>query len=179
MKNILLPILFFLATLNTVEGFAQKADSIHFRKNAVYAELLGSGWGYSINYERKIFVIGDDDFITLRAGVSAYDADQFRFPLLINVVDGGGNHHFEFGVGATLPFQKKWPTNKYYLDKHTSEFAATMNLMYRYQKPKGHFIARIGWTPLFVLDHSYYTWSEGVIVILGFLNCGVSIGYSF
>ena len=150
----------------------------HYKKNVIYLEGLGNGWGCSINYERNL---GDNKhgFMTFRiGGTFSTEGDGYFFPLLLNqVYDKNKNHHVEVGGGVMLPFGI-W-REKFFFD--TYRFAATANIMYRYQKPNGHFIARVGWTPLINLDPERYTMDYGVgfFVIVGYLWFGGSIGYAF
>ena len=167
MKKLFLTILllFFTKTF-----FAQNMDSIRYKKNSVSFELLGnSGILYSINYERKLFG-NENNFMTIRAGVGTYDKNGGLFPLLINGVFGEGNHHIEIGVGRTLSLG--WWKKTFYYDKDDSPFTA--NLMYRYQRPKGKFVFRIGWTPVLVPNLDFAD-----VEVLLLLDCGASVGYRF
>ena len=180
MKNIFCFVLISIFMLSEAEGFAQKADSIHFRKNAVNVELLGNAAYYSFNYERKI--LGNkNNFMTIRAGISVYPFrldGGFAFPLLINGVFGEGNNHFEVGIGKTLPIS--FSPNIEFVNDNPN---VTANLMYRYQNPKGKLIFRIGWTP--IIFYKAFTPFDFVNnadlrgALFELINCGVSIGFAF
>ena len=149
-------------------------DSISYKKNAIHLEGLGSGFFGSINYERYI---GKNKygFMNLRIG-----GNGFYFPILINqVFVQNKNHHLEIGGGVMLPFSKKRVSNKIYFDSYY--FCAAGSFVYRYQNPKGHFIARIGWTPLISLNRDHYSWNYGIglLTAMEFLWIGGSLGFAF
>jgi hypothetical protein len=158
MRKKFLPNLFLLSLLafSTEIMFAQKKDSVSFGKTALYAELAGNGVGGSVNIERALLK-DNTGFFTIRIGLS-FDDGQKIFPILLNHVFGKGNNHFEMGGGVQLPLQHDYGP-------------ATANFMYRYQKPNGKFLFRIGWTPIFVRLASS----------LGLLNfwIGASVGVVF
>ncbi len=152
----------------------QNQDSICLKKNTFYIEGLGNaGLGlYSLNYERKLYE-NKNGFLALRAGLSC--TYEWFFPLSINGVFGEENHHTEVGLGKTLCF--KVPLINKHGAKLDKDFSSiTANVMYRYQKPGGRFIFRIGWTP--VLYYNYIRPSWGIILIT-LLDCGASFGYAF
>ena len=154
-------------------------DLLMYKKNAISFELLGNGFfPGSINYERNLDK-NKNGFVTLRIGCGAnVFSDGFSFPILLNqVIVNNPNNHFEIGGGLFLPFSK-W-RNKISLD--TYYFSATANLMYRYQKPDGHFIGRIGWTPIIPLNSDRYNFDYGVgtETVFQILWIGGSLGFVF
>jgi len=178
MKNVFCVILLFfsIVILSEVEGFAQKADSIPFRKNVVYDEIIGNLGGlYSLNYERVIFN-GDNGFNIARIGITSdFKGPGFRSVILINhVFSKYSNSHCEIGVGAILAVDNNyWVGNKLVTTTgfDTENSVPTANLMYRYQKPNGRFIFRVGWTPwIYPPDISTFEY---------LFICGISAGYAF
>jgi len=155
MNKIFIVMLLFLFTKTL---FAQKMDSVRFKNNALYVELFGnSGLGIiSANYEKKIFQ-NNNCFYTVRTGVAFSN-----YPILINRIAGLRKNHFEVGTGVIL-------------DRY-GDHAITGNVMYRYQKPQGKFIFRIGWTPSVFLNQGSYKYGYGYLFLV---FCGISAGYAF
>ena len=149
--------------------FAQKMDSVNYRKNAISAEGLGNAFIYSFNYER---LISEDQqgFFSLRIGLGV--GNGTLSPILINhIFTMNRYNHCEIGAGIALGTRTDSKTKNIYIDIPY----ATANLMYRYQKPRGHFIFRAGWTPI-------YQFKQGGVDIITFLYLifpGVSVGYTF
>lgn len=138
--------------------FAQNPDTLVYKKNALFLELVGNAGQYSINYE-GILKGGQKGFFTLRIGFSY--TGEYIFPILLNHVSGHHNNHLEMGAGVRFS-----PT--YTLGDGG---IITANVIYRFQKPNGKFLFRAGWTPIF------YKLTDQA----GLLNywCGMSIGYLF
>lgn len=155
-------------------SFSQK-DTIQFKKNAVYGELLGNaGVLYSLNYER-ILLKHKNGFFTGRIGVGnlfLVDYDEFDIPILINHVLSIEEHHFEVGGGLISGIGQNLKTKKI---KFLMNIGATVNLMYRYQKPGGRFVFRVGWTPGYYFEKD----PDPLIVFFFLLMPGASIGYAF
>ncbi len=72
-------------------------------RNAVYAEILGAGVFYSVNYERFI-----SDDVTVRMGVSSFSlrsnsgkdhSNIVIVPIVANYLLGHGNSRVEIGAG--------------------------------------------------------------------------------
>lgn len=75
----------------------------YFRKNSIYAELLGNGGVYSINYDR-IFQLSKQVKIVPRVGFSTLD-EVLIFPLEANLLLSKSNtskNFFETGIGLTI-----------------------------------------------------------------------------
>jgi hypothetical protein len=164
-----------LLCLQPTLSFSQSDSTPIFKNNAVYVELLGNvATSFSLNYERKVYE-HKNGFFTTRAGI--YFLPEIAVgTLLINHVYWKKNHHLELGAGIRLATSKE-----YYKDKpkwiwEKDELASTCNVMYRYQKPKGPFLFRFGWTPLVYLD---LTSESEWVKPSAFLLIGTSIGYIF
>ncbi|MCB9189287.1 MAG: hypothetical protein H6599_08395 [Flavobacteriales bacterium] len=169
-------------------------------KNTVYAELLGKGFYYSINYERNIYELNDKISFQGSIGFCLVDGqytDQYKeliegmkmdftLPIELNVRYSLGNHNIVAGYGTTF-----W---RYYLPeieinssnweqqpvaptmKKVTEWFAHMVLEYRWQKPEGGLMAKMGWSPLFFDTMENFRYQKKVNFANSF-NLG--IGYSF
>ena len=159
MKCFLLIINFYLFSINV---FTQNDLS----KNAIYLELLGKGFFYSLNYERNIIQINDVIGINLSAGMGVFpgltsiekSTDLF-IPLEGNLCFSKGAHHGVIGYGSTF---WRYKVNHIEIDNSNlsqqpisptliaiNEWFAHMVLEYRYKKPEGGFLFKAGYTPLF------------------------------
>jgi hypothetical protein len=111
-----------------------------FKKNVVYAELLGPGLLYSINYERVI-----TPNFTTRIGASfvpiSFDSRRedmfYLFPIMANYLSGEGNSKLELGVGVDV-----------IVDNTTPGVLLVGSLGYRYQPTNGGFHFRIVASPI-------------------------------
>lgn len=147
------------------------------KKNALYLEMGGNAYIYSVNYERILYQKNSMK-LGARFGISVLPEKNFNhvdpipvLPLEMLAIFGNSNHHVETGIGFT-PFL----THEYYdyvgsRDNSNSRLrlgaATSLRIGYRYQKPKGGFIARIGFMPILNLDGFLIPWG------------GISIGKSF
>lgn len=162
-------------------------------KNSVYAELLGKGFYYSLNYERNIFEINEKLSIQGSAGFclvngfTDYEKTMdFTMPLELNFRYNLGNHNIVAGYGTTY-----W---KYYLPdipinssnwdqqpiapelKKVTEWFAHMVMEYRWQKPEGGLMAKAGWSPLFFAKMENFKYQKKVNFANSF---NIGVGYSF
>lgn len=169
-------------------------------KNTVYAELLGKGFYYSINYERNIYELNDkisfqgsvgfclmdglytDEYKKLIEGMKM----DFTLPLELNVRYSLGNHNIVAGYGTTF-----W---RYYLPeieinsanwdqqpvepsmKSVKEWFAHAVVEYRWQKPEGGIMAKAGWSPLFFAKMANFNYQKKINFANSF---NIGIGYSF
>ena len=152
--------------------FCQENVNLPFEfqhKNSIQLELFGHGVFYSVNYER-ILINGEKYKTTGQAGFAWYppatDVREFWIPVSINELVSFNKYHLEFGLGTAF-------TNEEMQDltgETTRDWSTflTGRVGYRYQKPNGRFIFRIGFTPLFELDGNEFHPSGGL-----------SFGYSF
>ena len=130
--------------------------------NAVYAEALGNGFVYSLNYERLF-----NDRLAGRFGLLY--AGGWGAPLMANFLVGRGRRHLEVGLGVVLLSATHMADDLGVREEHLSNVMASCTIGYRYQDPAGGLMFRVGFTPLF----SYSFDAKG---LRGF---GASLGYSF
>jgi hypothetical protein len=156
----------------TFTAFCQERVTLPFEfqhKNSIQLELFGHGAFYSVNYER-ILLNGEKFKTTGQAGFAWYppatDVREFWLPFSINELVSFNQHHVEFGLGTAFTNEEMQRLT----GENTRDWSTflTGRVGYRYQKPEGRFIFRIGFTPLYELDgNELQPWG------------GVSFGYSF
>ena len=117
-------------------------------QQAVYFEFLGNGGFYSINYERALHPM-----VRVRAGVAAWSAESLlgwgdektnfvTFPIMVQIVPGGGVHHPELGIGVLLGQQSQYGSSE--------KFVSVSGLIgYRYEPPRRRLVVRAGLTPFY------------------------------
>lgn len=140
-------------------------------KNSVQAELFGHGLFYSLNYERVI-LNGQKFKTTGQLGMAYYPPEtgyiNVWIPLVVNEIYTINKHHVELGFGHVF-------TNEALLDFDGSTISRswggflTGRLGYRYQKPNGRLIIRVGFTPFLEYEDFFDFHPSG----------GLSIGYGF
>lgn len=135
--------------------------------STIYLELMGNGILYSVNYDFRFNqqVSGLGGRIGLAAG-----EDYVALPLQVNYILGQKTHKLELGAGITAFFDTGGGDSD-------NDIAPGGAIMYRYQKPDGHFVFRAGIAPTFVkideddtfggLNTIYRVWP------------GISFGYRF
>ncbi len=146
-----------LATVLSNPMSAQDKQAVTSR-HALYAELLGQGVLYSLNYDYRVL-----DDMSLRAGFTSWTVHGFLFddfsvtgfPLMVNYLTGSGTSHLELGVGV-IPMTV---TADDFLGFDTgtsseSRFFGTATVGYRAQSPDGGLVFRIGLTPLFTFEQA-------------------------
>jgi hypothetical protein len=139
-------------------------------RNAVYVELLGNALLYSVNYDRLftpnvagrvglMFVAAEDD--DGDSGTAAI------FPLMGSYLWGDGNSHFETGIGLAVA-TASFDVDEIDIDESGGGTGVygTGVLGYRYQRPGGGFLFRVGLTPVFTTS-DFAPWF------------GLSFGYAF
>lgn len=139
-------------------------------KNSIQMELMGHGLFYSLNYER-IFFNGEKHKTTGQVGLAYYppktDVRDIWIPAIINELISFDKHHVEFGLGYIFINE----TNRSLEDEIISREwngILTGRIGYRYQKPDGRFIFRVGITPFFEYDsNEFHPWG------------GLTFGYNF
>lgn len=137
-------------------------EPVRTAKNVVFAELLGNGLGYSVNYERLF----DDTGFGVRAGFSylslgasggtgstssSVRVSWISVPILANYYVGSANHKLQLGLGVSLVYA----TSE---GRSADVFGSVSGLVpfvtgvigYRYLPAKGGFNFGIGFTPLFI-----------------------------
>jgi hypothetical protein len=175
-------ILFFSVNL-----WAQKAEPPKPPADALYAELLGNGFLYSLNYDRLIY--HDENLsIIARAGLAPGFVNLFKgigIPIEVNSLFLRKNgHSAEAGPGFTWFNGKSTYRNDQLQQVTTSRYNmlnVTLRLGYRYAQPGGGLIFRAAFIPVFSVvrpefdvpgrflpfDNSFTPWA------------GLSVGYAF
>jgi hypothetical protein len=180
MKNALcifvLLVLIFYSCKNL---YAQEIrENSNYSSNAVYAELLGPGAGGSINYERFF-----SDHFLVRGGIGGLvygdvtgTVSIVTFPILSDYLFNFGNSHIELGAGVTTlyGFASRYSTINFgyisYRDTSSGQGWRALfvgEIAYRYQRPTGGFLFKVGATPMYSARSGYITSFE------------LSAGYSF
>lgn len=156
-------------------------------KNAAYAEFLGNGFAYSLNYERLLL---QDNIMSIRAraGISAGFLNIFTgvgLPLELNFAFLEKNGHaLECGTGFAWFNGKSSYRNKDRELVSSSRYnVCDINLRvgYRYQKPGNGLVLRAGFLPVFavvsppeVRNNSFFPFGK-TFTPWG----GISVGYAF
>lgn len=151
--------------------FAQQTD---IEKNSIYAELLGNGGVYSINYDRT-FQIDKGIKLVPRIGFATIQ-DIIIVPFEVNVLlsrDYMSKNFFETGIGLTL----LKPTNQfsgeiitingynYNFENKTVNTPLVIRAGFRHQRPTGGLMYRTGLL--------LFTGTETLFTI------GIGLGYTF
>lgn len=106
-------------------------------KNAVFIELIGNGGLYSLNYEYQFLNKGLG-----RVGICIYP-EAVTVPIMLGQLVGQLKDFLELGVGVTPIFYDGGSESN-----SGKALFLTGTIGYRYQKPDGRFLFRIGFTPL-------------------------------
>ncbi|HEU0014213.1 MAG TPA: hypothetical protein VFQ45_11050 [Longimicrobium sp.] len=151
-------------------GGAAQDRSYFTARNAVYVEAGGNGGLISINLDRLI-----TPNIGIRAGfatiVSPFgwatdeDASVTVVPITANALLGSGSSRAEIGAGVTI-LNGEIDSDLFDIHEEGTRTIPTATFGFRYQRPAGGPLFRIGLTPFFV-DDELIGWA------------GVSFGYSF
>jgi hypothetical protein len=135
--------------------------------NVIFAEALGNGLLYSLNYERII----DKWNIGLRAGASYFtyavstygksgNLTIITFPLVASYYVGTPRHKLQLGLGATILYtgvSSDSTGTKFESERSGAGVSATGVVGYRYLPPDGGFSFGIGFTPL-LRASSFLAW---------------------
>lgn len=151
--------------------------------NSILLDLGGHGLFYSLNNER-ILINNDRLKTTGQVGISYYPAStgirDVWMPVGINEIFSFSNHHFEAGAGVVFIREALRET----YNTASEWFWSTLlsgRIGYRYQKPEGRLIVRIGFTP--VLESSSLGGPDPVESENSWTEFhpmpGASLGYSF
>ena len=152
-------------------------------KSSIYAELLGSGILYSLNYE---YFIKDD--LPIRIGFEYFSWENDRktavtkeimtgFPIILSKLIGEGKHKLELGGGALLATWKEEGSTIIFspdgvgispIKDSGTRFDLLGVVGYRFQAPEKGFLFRLSYTPLIA------TTGEN-----GLLWFGLSLGVTF
>lgn len=144
--------------------------------NVVFAEALGSGLLYSVNYERII----DAWNVGLRGGVSyfTYAVSSYgasgnltlvTFPMVASYYFGWRSHHLQLGLGATILYTGVATDSqgtKFDGERSGAGVAATGVVGYRFVPRDGGVSFGLGFTPL-IRTSRFLPWG------------GANVGYAF
>jgi hypothetical protein len=166
--------LLVLACMGSLLFCNHRAFSQSFEaKNAIYLEMGGNAYVYSLNYER-IFLPKKYIKVGARAGISVLPKNNLTapypiVPLEVIALTGKRNHHFETGIGLTpfIGYVTYDGARGSDYERERLQAATTFRLGYRYQKPEGGFMLRAGYMPILNPDGYMIFWA------------GISIGKSF
>ena len=145
----------FLIAVVTVSGSALAQTAEPVARHAAYGEILGNALLFSANYERRF-----TERLAGRVGLSVLpfededgDTDTVLVvPLMLNAITHPrANHHFETGIGLLIAGGERLEFTGLgdEGDETFSTAAGTATIGYRYQRPGGGFIFRVGLTPVF------------------------------
>jgi hypothetical protein len=163
--------LFLIVGLTSFAHSQSYSDGVDRSKGrAVYLEVLGNGFGYSLNYDQRFQ--NRFDGLGFKAGGSylAIDGTSVAtFPLGINYLLGSQGKYFEMGLGTTY-ILASGQTNIPRIGKERTSgnlLVGNMTLGYRSEPVNGGFVFRASITPFF---------GYGIFwPIYG----GLSVGYAF
>lgn len=118
-------------------------------KNSLQVELLGTNALYSINFERVI--INEEKFKTTGQLGFTYLTPSWSSDFLINAILNElisfNKHHIEMGLGYGIAYKS---SNEF--NNGGSFDYITLKLGYRFQKPEGRFVMKIGFTPHLIIQ---------------------------
>jgi hypothetical protein len=169
---VILVVLALCAGVSSASG--QELQGAGYKHNAIYAELLGQGILYSINYDYLI-----TENLSLRAGFSTWsipamffidgDLSFTGYPVLVNYLVGNGDSRLEIGAGI-LPAKLSLTGHDAFfgaeLSGDTTIVMGTGSLVYRYQQRDGGLVFRVGLTPFYYSGRA--TLSGGLSLGIGF-----------
>ncbi len=168
MKILILILLSLTITLTLYCQDSLKSDLRFKKKNSIQAELFGNGFYLgSINYER-IIVNGEKCKTAGQIGV-IYNTGEFSTMLVINEIISFNSNHIETGCG--IIHEKGAPS-------FFTVSGFSPRIGYRFQKPSGHFVFKIAWTPIFGLSKNNID-KETEFTRKLFYWGGLAMGYCF
>jgi hypothetical protein len=167
-----------VASAEVAPAEAKPAEKVAARTapNVIFAEVLGSGLLYSVNYERLI----DQWNIGLRAGASyfTYEVSSYgksgnlvlvSFPIVASYYFGWRSHHLQLGLGATILYTGVATDSegtKFDSERSGVGWAVNGVVGYRYMPRDGGISFGVGFTPL-IRTSKFLPWG------------GANVGYAF
>ncbi len=110
--------------------------------NVANAVVIGS---FSLNYDRNLFILPKSQVLIKSVVGKGYDYDEaiMLYGIGLGHVLGTGKHHFEYDLGINVMQDLEDPAynSEYYSSVDT---ALMINIGYRYQRPQGGLMGRIG-----------------------------------
>lgn len=172
----MIPLLFADAVAAEVAPAAAPESVPRTASNVVFAEALGSGLLYSVNYERII----DRWNVGLRGGISyfTYAVSSYgssgnltlvSIPLLASYYFGWRSHNLQLGLGATVLYTGVATDSRgtsFSGERSGAGLAASGVVGYRYIPRDGGITFGVGFTPL-VRTSRFLPWG------------GANVGYAF
>lgn len=163
---------------------AQSNSETLIPKNSLYLEIGGNAGYYSFNYERIIYRKGVFDF-GARVGIAILPHKigsktywESLVPLELIGLLGRSKHHLEIGLGYTQSYaavaKPSTTSIGFGFDNYDYGSAMFFRIGYRYQKPEGGLLFRIGLTPY--IDFANGGREEKTFVPI---FAGISIGKNF
>lgn len=164
--------LFFLILFLAIHGsFCQES----FKRNTVYAELLGAGGLASVNFDYRLGK--NPEGFGLRTGIGYFqwnNSSTVTLPIIANYLLGKNGKYLDLGIGARLGYETmvdKEPNSPDQIFEEGFRIGAPiLNIGYRYQPIEGGFNFRIGFSP-------YINFSQGMPDF--FWMPHLSLGYTF
>jgi hypothetical protein len=164
--------LFIFLSFGTINLYAQ-TDSTNYPKHTIYAEYLGPGWLYSVNYE-----YGFSQNYKARIGLSQWKVSDiplilsientikvFTLPVMVNYISGTRYHHLEAGIGMVY-VNMDVKGKVLFFDSEfkglDSFFIGAATLGYRFQPPHTGPVFKIALVPLFDTDDFFLSGSIGL-----------------
>jgi hypothetical protein len=122
-------------------------DGKRTARNSIWAELLGSAYVYSVNYERLV-----TDVLGIRAGISV-GRHIYEIPITVNYIgisSANKKHAMELGGGGTFVYDTTEVSTFGYSDDKPQGIGGfgTVHAGYRFQPADGGFCFRVGATAL-------------------------------
>ncbi len=156
--------LLLLLLLLSLHAYAQEKSNAN---RAVQLDIGGPGGYGAVHYEHT-FTLNSFFALRPRVGFSFLRLKDYRntfnpdlcFPLGINVTYGN-KHMAEIGFGNTYTSVVQANTNS--SPTRSSSFHGSAHIGYRYQKPTGGLLFRIGYVPLWEQYNSLRHW--GVLTV--------------
>jgi hypothetical protein len=114
-------------------------------QHAVFFELGGNGYWYSVNYERQT-----NRGLMIRAGV-CYIPTHYVVPVMVGKLFSWRAHHLDVSGGLDYAYNHQRMNN---IPTKVSYLALTSFLGYRYQRWDQKFFFRVGFTPIWEFYNS-------------------------
>jgi hypothetical protein len=166
-----------LMSIITISGYSQNEHKFSHR-NSFHLELGGTAGYYSVNYERNL--INLSRFKTsgqLGFGYLPGECCDLRIPAGIIEQISFTNHHIEIGIGymsvRELTRDDMGALNRIWTDILTGRIG------YRFQKPDGRLILKIGFTPLLQRERPGLNYNPNAPFKVFAPMGGVSVGYAW
>jgi hypothetical protein len=153
---------------------------------SIYAETFGNSVGfYTLNYEGML-TESANKVVLFHAGIGIYNvSDKYlykSFPLGISTFNRKqGNHHREIGICVNYvegfgDNRATWIGEEV---QYSKVIVLLLNAGYRYEKPDGHFIFKLYWSPTIRVKEFASPPYNYVRQTLYLQAAGLGLGYKF